>query len=221
MQDTNETVKDRLLKFLKAERISKTEFARRMGLSMAYVSAMRKSLPEEKVLRMGELFPELNRDWLLYGEGEMYSRNKLQGRDNFENEKGYLLPLLPVEAYAGNLQEYSRSVALQDCAIIGCPVKGADFAIPISGDSMEPEIHNGTIAAVCRINEQAFIPWGNPMVIDTDNGVLIKAVYPSEKSNDYIEARSYNPNYPDLQIPKSSIYGLYRIVVYMRKVSTM
>lgn len=131
------------------------------------------------------------------------------------------MPLLPVEAYAGNLQEYSRSVALQDCAIIGCPVRGADFAIPISGDSMEPEIHNGTIAAVCRINDRAFIPWGNPMIIDTENGVLIKAVYPSRESRDNIEARSYNSLYPSLQIPKSSIYGLYRIVAYMRKVSTM
>ncbi len=220
MEDNNETVKDRLLQFLKAERISKSEFARRMGLSVAYVGAMRKSLPEEKVARMTEIFPTLNRDWLLYGEGEMY-RPATETATADAREKGFLVPLLPVEAYAGNLQEYSRSVALQDCAIIGCPVRGADFAIPISGDSMEPEIHNGTIAAVCRINDRAFIPWGNPMIIDTENGVLIKAVYPSRESCDNIEARSYNSLYPSLQIPKSSIYGLYRIVAYMRKVSTM
>lgn len=218
MSDINQTVKDRLLQFLKAERISKSEFARRMGLSSAYVGAMRKSLPEEKVTRMVEIFPNLNRDWLLYGEGKMYLPERA---DTPADGHEFLVPLLPVEAYAGNLQEYSRSVALQDCAIIGCPVRGADFAIPISGDSMEPEIHNGEIAAVCRINERAFIPWGNPVIIDTENGVLIKAVYPSTKSDDNIEARSYNPRYPDLQIPKSSIYGIYRIVAYMRKLSTM
>ena len=57
MELTPETVKDRLLLFLKDQRISKTEFARKMGLSVAYVSAMRKSLPEDKVVKMTELFP--------------------------------------------------------------------------------------------------------------------------------------------------------------------
>lgn len=218
MENNQETVKDRLLHFLKAENISKTEFARRMGLSVAYVSAMRKSLPEEKVVRMTELFPSLNRDWLLYGEGDMLLPDPEKALKCYD---GYLIPLLPVEAYAGNLQEYSTSVAFRDCAMIGCPVKGADFAIPISGDSMEPEIHNGSIAAICRINDRAFIPWGHPMILDTENGVLVKVVLPSKEGKRFVEAHSYNPRYPDLQIPKECILGLYRIVAYMRRVTTM
>lgn len=211
-----ETVKDRLLQFLKATGVSKAEFARRMGVSLAYVSAMRKSLPEDKVLKVMELFPDLNRDWSLYGEGRM-----LQTREECGCADGYLIPLLPVEAFAGNLQNYSRGVSLRECDTIASPVKGADFGISISGDSMEPEIHNGTYAAISRINDRAFIPWGNPMVIDTENGVLIKVVLPSDKGEDYIQAHSYNPRYPDIHIPKQSIFGLYRIVAYMKKVSTM
>lgn len=214
-----ETVKDRLQQFLKAERISKAEFSRRMGLSEAYVNTMRKSLPEEKVVRMTGLFPNLNRDWLLYGEGEMYRNEK--NADQPADLEGYMVPLLPVQAYAGSLQEYSRGVTLRDCELMPVPVKGADYAIPITGDSMEPEIHNGSIAVICRINDRAFIPWGNPMVIDTENGVLVKVVMPSQKSESYIEARSYNPRYPALQIPKSSIFGLYRIVTYIRQVVTI
>lgn len=215
-----DTVKDRLLQFLKAEDMSRAEFARRMGLSVAYVSAMRKSLPEEKVVRMTEIFPRLNRDWLLYGEGEMYTDGD-GGPQPCLMDEGLMVPLLPVEAYAGNLQEFSRGVALRECSIIACPVKGAEMAIPISGDSMEPQIQNGTIAAISRINDRAFIPWGNPMVVDTENGVLVKVVLPSEESRDCIRMHSYNPCYPDFNIPKSSIYGIYRIVAYMRKVSTM
>lgn len=216
--ETNETVKDRLLLFLKSQNISKAEFARRMGLSMAYVSAMRKSLPEDKVKRLCELFPSLNRDWLLYGEGDMLLSRPKEGR---RNEREFLIPLLPIQAFAGNLQEYSQGVLRRECDLIASPVEGADLAIPISGDSMEPEIHNGTIAAIKRINERAFIPWGNPMVIDTENGVLLKVVFPSKMGKDYIEAHSYNPRYPDIQIPTGSILGLYRVVAYMRRVSTM
>lgn len=216
-----ETVKDRLLQFLKAENVTKAEFARRMGLSETYVSTMRKSLPEERVLKMTELYPNLNRNWLLYGEGDMYLSSKKESADDFGDADQYFVPLLPVEAYAGSLQAYSRGVERRECSRMAVPVKGADFAIPISGDSMEPVIHNGSIVAVCRINERAFIPWGNPLVIDTENGVYVKVVQPSDKGDNYIDAISYNPRYKAFPIPKESIYGLYRIVCQMQHITTM
>ena len=61
-----ETVKDRLLHFLKAEGISKSQFARLMGVSGAYLGSMRKSMPEEKITRLMQVFPRLSRDWLVY-----------------------------------------------------------------------------------------------------------------------------------------------------------
>lgn len=215
-----ETVKERLLQFLKAERISKAEFARKMGMSEAYVSTMRKSLPEARVAKLIELYPRLNRDWLLYGEGEMY----LPAADKESDEQkgsGHFVPLLPVEAYAGSLQAYSRGIDPRECTILPISIEGADLAIPISGDSMEPVIHNGVIAILARINERAFIPWGNPLVIDTENGVYIKVVRPSEKGDDYIEACSYNSQYPPFQIPTESIFGIYRIISYYYPVTTM
>lgn len=215
----SETVKERLIRLLKAEKMSQAEFARLMGVSVAYVSAMRKALPAAKIVKLKEIFPELNRDWLLYGEGEMYVSDA--GARKREDDDTNSVPLLPVSAYAGSLTNFSQSVELRDCERIGVPVKGAELAIPVTGESMEPDIPGGTIVAIRRINEQAFIPWGNPMVIDTENGVLIKVVYPSEKGEDYIEARSYNQKFPPIQIPVSSIFGLYRVVAYMRQVSAV
>lgn len=213
-----ETVKDRLQEFLRSHNMSNAEFSRRMGLSVAYVSAMRRSLPEEKVMKMMEIFPDLNRDWLLYGEGDMTQKPRERKKDDSAQ---FLIPLLPVEAYAGNLQAYSRGVGANECSQIACPVKGAEFAIPISGDSMEPQIHNGSVAACCRINERAFIPWGNVLIIDTENGVYIKQVYESERGMDFIEARSFNPKYPKFDIPTSAIYGIYRITAIMQNYSTL
>ena len=215
-----ETVKDRLLRFLQAEKISNSEFSRKMGLSPAYVGAMRKSMPEDKVTKLIELYPTLNRDWLLYGEGEMYLEDPTV-KCASEGVEEYLVPLLPVDAFAGNLQMWSRGVALADCEKMISPVKGADFAIRVSGDSMEPFVFNGMIMLIKKINDRAFIPWGNPMVIDTENGVLVKVVQPSDEGNSFIEAQSYNPKYPPLQIPKTSIYGLYRVLSTIRSVSTL
>ena len=205
-----ETVKERLLQFLKAEHITKAEFTRRMGVSDAYIHTMRKSLSASRVMKLTELFPQLNRDWLLFGEGEMY-RKEAASELSEAPEKRYI-PLLPVEAYAGSLHAYSEGVKLEECTRLPFEYDGADFAIPVRGDSMEPRIHDGTIAVVARINEMAFIPWGNPMVVDTENGAFIKVLRPLKKEDDLIEASSYNPEYPPFNIPKESIFGLYRIL---------
>lgn len=220
-----ETIKQRLITLLKAKRMTQTEFAKRLGASPTYLGAMRKAMPADKLRKVYDMFPDLNRDWLLYGEGEM-----LKAPDEPDNAflKQHMVPLLPVDAYAGNLQLWNEGVMLQDCEKVVSPVPGVDFGIRVMGNSMEPEFQSGSVIFIKRINEKAFIPWGNPMVIDTENGVLIKAVYPSErKTNDhgyeceYIEARSYNPSYPPIQIPTESIYGLYRVVTGIRNYSTL
>lgn len=209
-------VKERLLEFLKKEGISNSEFSRRMGLSVAYIASMRKSMPEEKVSRLIEIFPQLNRDWLLYGEGEMY-REEQSEREPAEDIEDYMVPLLPVDAFAGRFPMMTDSVDLRSCETVISPVKGVDFAIRVSGDSMEPEIHDGNVIFIRRINDRAFIPWGHPMVLDTENGTLLKVLYPSEKGNGYIEAVSYNEKYPPLQVPTDSIYGIYRIMAELRE----
>ncbi len=230
------TVKGRLLAYLRHSRISQSEFARRLGVTPTYIGAMRKSIPEEKVMKIISLFPDLNRDWLLYGEGEMLIGTGNEEEDN--DVKGmYEVPLLPVEAAAGRLQDWSTSVALRQCQMVMSPLPGVDFAIRISGDSMEPNFQDGSTLLIKRINDRAFIPWGHPMVIDTENGVLVKVVYPCRSrherdddddyaaggsdSEQYVEARSYNRNYPPIKIPTSSIYGLYRVLGSMQLYSTM
>ncbi|MDE6338356.1 MAG: hypothetical protein K2K97_01035 [Muribaculaceae bacterium] len=220
-----DSMKQRLLKLLKAKRITQTEFTRHLGVTPNYIGAMRKGMPKERLKVVFDMFPDLNRDWLLYGEGEMFLPDD---SDSPDLSKGYVVPMLPVEAYAGNLQLWSRGVQLRDCEKVVSPVPGVDFGIRVTGNSMEPEFHDGSVLFIKRINEKAFIPWGNPMVIDTENGVVVKIVYPPHNREihpgckmEYIEARSYNPAYPPFNIPTESIYGLYRIITSIRQYSTI
>lgn len=218
--DNLSTVKSRLIRLLKEKRMSQTEFARLLGVSPTYIGAMRKSIPEIRLKKVLEIFPDLNRDWLMFGEGEMLIEEE---EDTQVLTDGYVVPLLPVKAFAGNLQHWATGVELRDCEKVVSPVKGVDLAIRISGNSMEPEFQNGAILFIKRINERAFIPWGNPMVIDSENGVLVKAVYPadSDDEEEYIEARSFNPAYPPFKIPVESIYSLYRILSATKQYSTL
>lgn len=205
------TVKGRLLTYLKHKRISQVEFCRAIEVAPTYIAVIRKSISADKVNRIGEKYPDLNRDWLLYGEGDMLMQKSSDARELL-HKAGYLVPLLPVNAFAGNISAWSQAVRTEDCEKVVSPVQGVDFAIRISGDSMEPEFKDASLILIKKIDDSAFIPWGHPMVIDTTNGVFFKNVYPSEKGSRHIEARSINPKYPPLTIPMDSVFGLYRLV---------
>ena len=211
MEDT--TVKQRLLRYLKTKRISQSEFTRNLGVSSTDIGAMRKGVPAERLKKITELYPDLNRDWLLYGEGEMLLDGSHDAESSLPSE--YETLLLPVEAFAGGLQMWSRGVKESDCRKIVSPISGADFAIPIKGDSMEPKFHDGSTLLIKRINDKAFIPWGHTMVLDTENGVLVKNVYPDDRKDspeECVIVKSINPAYPPFRIPTSSIYGLYKVM---------
>ncbi len=70
------SVKERLIKFLDAGNISKSEFGRRIGVSPAFITSMRKSMQPDKAKRIALEFPELNITWLLTGEGSMLKESK-------------------------------------------------------------------------------------------------------------------------------------------------
>ena len=65
------TVKDRTIEFIRFKKLSMKEFENMCGLSSGYVTSMRKSFGVDKLNNVLTAFPELNREWLLYGEGDM------------------------------------------------------------------------------------------------------------------------------------------------------
>lgn len=66
-----ETVKSRLCSYLTYKHISKTAFCRVIGVSSSFVTSMRCSLKPDKLEKIAVSFPDLNRDWLLTGMGNM------------------------------------------------------------------------------------------------------------------------------------------------------
>lgn len=65
------SVKQRLKEFIVYLKISTKEFETRCGMANGYIAAMRKGLGTDKLNNVLNEFPSLNREWLLYGEGEM------------------------------------------------------------------------------------------------------------------------------------------------------
>jgi transcriptional regulator with XRE-family HTH domain len=65
------SIKQRTLEFIKYKGIKMKTFEEQCNLSSGYVTSMRKGFGSDKLNNVLSAFPELNRNWLLYGEGEM------------------------------------------------------------------------------------------------------------------------------------------------------
>ena len=124
------------------------------------------------------------------------------------------LLVIPIGARAGTLADFEESVAAYDCERVVSPVRGADYAMQITGDSMSPEYPSGSQIIIKKINEQAFIEWGKVYVLDTENGAVVKQVRKGA-SPEVVECVSLNPAYQPFEVPVKCIRGWYRVLMVL------
>ena len=110
------------------------------------------------------------------------------------------------------------SVNERDCERLNIPGLKADFVVPVSGDSMEPKYFSGDMVACQMVYlSDLFFQWGKVYVIDTNQGVLLKKVKKGS-SPDCITLVSENPEYDNIELPRSDIHhialvkGLVRLI---------
>ena len=72
------SIKERTYAFIEHKGITVKHFEELCNLSNGYISSMRKGFGSDKLNNVLKSFPELNRDWLLYGEGDMITENSPQ-----------------------------------------------------------------------------------------------------------------------------------------------
>lgn len=129
-----------------------------------------------------------------------------------ELDKFEVVNILPTEAMAGTLGDFALAVQDYECERMVSPIKGADFAIKIQGDSMSPEYPSGCVCLIKKVNEKAFIEWGKVYVLDTENGAVIKQIRRTDREN-VVECVSLNPAFQPFTIDTSYIKGWYRILM--------
>ena len=127
----------------------------------------------------------------------------------------FIVPLMPISAKGGTLDEFSRGIMENDCEKVLSPIKGADFAITVCGDSMSPDYPSGCHILIKKIEERAFIDWGKVFVLDTVNGTIIKKLMPVADDPSKIRCISINPEYPPYEISLEYVRGIYRVLMCM------
>lgn len=198
------TVKERLNSFIKSQNIGQSKFEKKVGLSNGYVNNISKSIGAEKLQRILNIYPELNENWLLTGEGEMLKQNNSVHTEN-------RIPLISTYARGGRFDDFDIQIKKNECELVISPIKNAEYAITIFGDSMEPEFPNGSQLHIMKVNENAFLEWGKTYVLDTCNGTVVKKIYKTKDKN-VIRCSSINKEYEDFTVKTEDIYGFYRVL---------
>lgn len=198
------TVKERLIEFLDSQGIPKTVFSMQIAESKTYVNAISKGIPSDKLLRISQLYPSLNIEWLLIGKGEMI---------HTDEESNETRPRIPSVAAAGSLMGFADAVTRGNCEMqpVVKNFPSYDFTIVIKGDSMEPKYEGGDEVAIKRVTD--FIEWGKTYVLDTREGAVIKRLY---DNGECFRCVSYNKEYPDFEVRKSDVIDVYRVVGLLR-----
>jgi len=97
-------IKERLIEFLKYLGIGQDKFAKSVGLSRGYVNNIRDNITMKTVDKILKAYPELNKSWLLTGEGEMLNENQsknLQLKSDKKDKENQIL----IEQFEHNFNE--------------------------------------------------------------------------------------------------------------------
>lgn len=210
----NERLKKAIKFLIVAKKIrNQQEFVERIDSNKTDISLFKnghKKITNGLFAKIVSSFPCLSYEWLLTGNGNMLND------DDKVSDTILTIPLLPVFAQGGSLNDFIISVKKEDCEMIVSPIKDVDFAMPVNGDSMAPEYPNGSQILVKKINEKAFVEWGKVYVLDTCNGTVIKEVHKGD-NDDEVKCVAINPEpkFSPFKIKTADINGWYRVMMCM------
>jgi len=210
---------ERFEDFLKFKNISGLRFTKELGISSATLSAAKK--PNRDISRnlqekIFNKYPELNRTWLLTGEGEMLNC------DNIETSNGgqfNMVDIYNLDVAAGMSSPLSE-VDGSEYIIRSIPIADSlpgDIGFYVTGNSMQPAYQPGSIIVVREVKGwREYFGYGNTFVILLNDGRRILKQITKGSDSEHVTAASINPEYPSEEVPKEMILKVWKVVYNLR-----
>lgn len=204
-------VRERILTLIHRECVSQREFANKIGRIPSNISLIltgERKIPRGLGNEILAAFPNVRRDWLIFGEGSMYEDEDVAARTSHNTR-----PRLPKSLSGGMLTDYfegaKRSMCQEKPIISQFP--DYDFTLILKNTRMSPKYDRGDELA---FKKSTIIEWGNDYLLDTPEGPKFKKIYDNGSS---VRCVSYNKEeFPEFEVPKDKIFGYYRCVGALR-----
>lgn len=214
------TIKQRLVLYLKYKGIGQNKFERLAGLSNGYISNLKSSPSPEKLTMIFKVSDDLNRDWLLYGEGNMLKDEndtaEIAGvASKVISDNAVLVKFFDVNPSA-TFQELDESVSqgydtLEVVPIHGERIDDTYVVFEIHGDSMVPTLLSHARILCKEIPEQRWQYAEGVVVISYRDKVVVKRIAVNDiLGNSMITLKSDNPDYGSEDVQLSDIHCIYK-----------
>lgn len=203
---------DRLDIYIREKGINDNQVTVNAGLSVGLLNNARKGssdIGKKTVEKILTFYQDLNRVWLITGEGPML---KKEFSDETESNQVQKIPLYDIVATGGLLASFQdqKSVPLDYISLPDLPA--VDGAVYVRGDSMSPLIKSGDIIIYKKVAlSEDNIMWGQIYLLsytyDQDSYTSVKYLRRSDRPG-YVRLVSENPNFDPQDIPASSITAI-------------
>lgn len=184
------------------------------------------------------MFPELNKKWLLEGQGQMshkiYELKELKEMSEFPPSEAFLkiyhskmkVRLVETKAQAGWCDGYYNEEYLKDMPFVMIDgdqqQNGSYLAFEVYGDSMEPDYMEGDIV-ICREVQRHlwqyklhYKDW-DFVIAHATQGVMLKEITQHDVEKGIITCHSINPEHRDFKLKLAEVRFLYNVVEVRQK----
>lgn len=228
MTQTN-TFKERLLYFIRYMNLTTKAFEQSIGVSNSYIANLRKRMGDDVLKNTLSKYPQLNREWLLTGDGQMLNfevhsglPETTQSTPNIPQPSEEVceveeIPIIPkvacIEPNVDTLSYVKHNDVTTSPIVHQFPT--SDVWYPVFTDTMSPDYLPGDKVALFAypkgeeevLNNRAY-------VIDTKrNGTILCKLTKTDEG--YI-ARYKNPEYPNDFIKYTDVIRIYKVVGLIR-----
>lgn len=147
-------------------------------------------------------YPQINRSWLLTGEGQMLSGSAASGID-----PDMVIPFYNIDVTQLGTIDPDKHKPLYHISV---PVS-ADFAAQCVGQSMAPDIPNGAVVVLKRSDLDTFLP-GSAYLVVTKEFATIKIVRNVQGDSSKLLLQPRNTtDFDELTIERAKVRKLYAI----------
>ena len=214
MENVHVKIAREIKDYLVRKGLTMTEVAARLGCSQQAVSNQLsgRKIGENVARKWADAFG-FNLVYLMTGEGTLFGSN--ESVVEIARNEPHSVPLLPIFAQAGSLTGWSEGIEEVKCERVISPVNDVDMAVHIYGESMYPDIPNGSVCYVKRV--KSVIEWGRAFILDTVDGPLLKYLTPgSDEDHVRCVSANHDPRYAPFEVAKEDVLGVYKVVMCMR-----
>lgn len=222
-----QTIKERLVIYLKAKKMGQNRFEALVGVSNGYISNLKKSPGAEHLTRILNAAPDLNQHWLLTGEGEMLNSNTDSsvvqiGTNTSDGEEAEIMesfPMLPEEVAVGSntdIEEYIEENSSElERVNPTSKLSSANAAERILRTSMLPTFQPEDIVFVRFLPDRMKLCDGDIYYLNCKNRpTMIRRI--KFESDNQLRLIAQNPQYGDVVISREDIINVGTIVGMLR-----